>query len=55
VATFTAEPGTEVSGVDFDGSVISFVFGKDGTLEVPDDYQGAIVLLESAGMKREKK
>lgn len=49
MATFSAEPGAEVSGVDFDGSVIGpFVFDKDGKCEVPDDYQGAVVLLSSA-------
>lgn len=49
MATFRAEPGAEVSGVDHDGSVIGpFTFDADGLCEVPDDYQGAVVLLSNA-------
>jgi hypothetical protein len=47
---YKAEPGTEVNGVDHQGNVWPkpFVFGKDGTLSVPDDQQDVVSALESA-------
>ena len=54
---YKAEPGTEVSGVNpDDGSVIGpFTFGKNGTLDVPDDYQEAHKLLLDAGLEQQKR
>jgi hypothetical protein len=47
---YKAEAGTEVNGVDQDGNVWPepIVFGKDGTLTVPDDQQDVVTALESA-------
>lgn len=50
MAKFKAEAGTEINGNDHDGNVWPkpLVFGKDGTLTVPDDQQDVITALESA-------
>jgi hypothetical protein len=47
---YKAEAGTQVNGVDQDGNVWPepIVFGKDGTLTVPDDQQDVVTALESA-------
>jgi hypothetical protein len=47
---YRAEPGTEINGNDQQGNVWPkpFVFGKDGTLSVPDDQQDVVAALESA-------
>jgi hypothetical protein len=48
--TYKAEPGTEVNGNDDQGNVWPepVVFGKDGTVTVPDDQQDVVAALESA-------
>lgn len=50
MAKFKAEPGTTINGNDHDGNVWPepFVFGKDGTLTIPDDQQDVISAFESA-------
>lgn len=48
--TYKAEPGTEINSADQAGNVWPkpLVFGKDGTLKVPDDEQDVIAALEGA-------
>jgi len=50
MAKFKGEPGTQVNGNDHDGTVWPepLVFGKDGTLTVPDDQPDVIAALDSA-------
>jgi len=47
---YKAPAGTEINGNDQDGNVWPepLVFGKDGTLSVPDDQQDVVTALESA-------
>jgi hypothetical protein len=47
---YKAEAGTQINGVDQDGNVWPepLVFGKDGTLTVPDDQQDVVTALEGA-------
>ena len=57
MATYKAsEPNTgPVVGIGENGEVVSFKFDKDGYCEVPDDFQEALVILDTArGVKRVK-
>lgn len=50
MATYTAEPGTEVNGVDQAGNVWPkpLKFDAKGVLKVPDDEQDVITALDGA-------
>lgn len=48
--TYKAPEGTEINGNDQDGNVWPkpYVFGKAGTIKVPDDQQDVVTAFESA-------